>query len=292
MAYLTLLLFFSLFAQYATACHLHVVYAADAASLHSTLGVPASLQSVRDHSHCQVHCHRFSERLLDGLDAETRDLLRVAAKGRASTQFRDSAAQEAAWLRIFALDAVPEQGWVVYLDADVLVQCDLWQLVGWLKESHASAWLAAVPMPGYRLANGRFFDRQRLMRQHGLRNARRTGFNSGVLAVRAAGWRQHNMTRRVLQWQRRNTEAEHQLFWYDDMASLNLAAWDTAWVRLEHKWNCMDWAARGVQDRDGCCVQHWNGPRKFWSAPIRSDYAVQHTSEAASHLMDKARDIV
>lgn len=239
---------------------LHIVYAVTPDSLYHTEGVPQSIESVQSTATCQVDVHVVTQ--LKNIPEEIQGLWQVKAVQKHALQWSQKEAHIGAWMRYWAIEHVAKQldynTWFWYLDADVLVQCDLCGV-----SIASEATLAAAPMSGYRISDSQFFNRALLMRKYTIRDVSRDGFNNGVLLIHAGRWLERKCLERIVEWQRRNVNEDAPLFYYDDMAAINMALRDE-WAKLEGKYNCLGYARRNEEERQGCCIAHYSGEEKFW----------------------------
>lgn len=135
----------------------------------------------------------------------------------------------ASYYRLLLPEVIPaDVDRLIYLDSDLVVLHDLWDL--WTTEI-GDACLGAVPelLESARYASSRAGIR--LHRQLGLR-ADMELFNSGVLLINLARWRNMEVAARALNYLR---EAALHLRWHDQEALNAVVAGD--WTPLDPRWN-------------------------------------------------------
>lgn len=178
---------------------------------------------------------------------------------------------DAAYLRLFIGEAIPDHPAALYLDADVLVLDDL---RGLLRTTMDGASLAAVRDPEHPLI-GLGFSLPG-WRELGL-PADRDYFNSGVLLFDLERCRATDLFGRCRRFL--VERPQHVRFW--DQDALNWAV-DDQWRRLDRRWNTFpisalsrlpefDYHAEGVRplrqlvaDEDSAAILHYAGPVKPW----------------------------
>lgn len=127
------------------------------------------------------------------------------------------------WYRVFLPRLLPDVERVLYLDCDTIVMDDpaaLWRL------DFGSDWLAAV-------ANVFEPGAERRIAALGLGDGRY--FNSGVLLMNLAAWREHRVGERIIKLARTQPQ---RLVWPDQDA-LNLVC-AGRWQALHPRWNCQN----------------------------------------------------
>lgn len=149
---------------------------------------------------------------------------------------------EAAYVRIFMADILPLDKFL-YLDVDMVVLSSLKSLYTTNINDH---FFAAVPQ----------------FRGEEMSNALRLGtfghayFNSGVLLVDAAKWREHSIGQKLLQ---HAMEIKEKIFWVDQDV-LNSYFAPNKYFQLERRWNC---EAENAENFPDPCIVHYQGGNKF-----------------------------
>jgi len=173
----------------------------------------------------------------------------------------------AAYFRLLLPEMVPETlDRVIYLDCDLVVTHDIWEL--WTVDIGSTS-LGAVPeqIQSARYASSRAGIR--LHRELGLRPDLEL-FNSGVMLINLAKWRETQVASRALAYLR---EAALYLRWHDQEALNAVVAGD--WMPLDVCWNVTMHVYRDGPDSrlielaGTPCIVHYNAAIKPWQADFR-----------------------
>ena len=173
----------------------------------------------------------------------------------------------ASYFRLLLPEVVPENlDRVIYLDCDLVVNHDLWDL--WTVDIGDTS-LGAVPelIESARYASSRAGIR--LHRELGLRPDLEL-FNSGVMVVNLAKWRERQVASRAMTYLR---EAALYLRWHDQEALNAVVAGD--WTPLDARWNVTMHVYRGRPDprlkelAQTPRIVHYNAAIKPWQANFR-----------------------
>jgi len=240
-----------------------------------TVPVAAMLRSVLRTTTAAASVH-----LLDmGIAPDDRDrLARICAEGQATLVWYDARGRapeqlpltsrmtRATYARLALPRLLPDDvERVIWLDADVLVACDLTEL--WSTDLRGGH-LAAVQDPCVPYVSSRY----------GVRGWRDLGlepdakyFNAGVMLVDVARWRNDEVGERAAEYIRRYRA--HCMFW--DQEGLN-AVLSGQWSELDLRWNyCPAFTPRERPEsaRVEPAVLHFAGTLKPWLLPVTADGA-------------------
>jgi lipopolysaccharide biosynthesis glycosyltransferase len=153
---------------------------------------------------------------------------------------------------------------VLYLDADLLVLEDLREL--WQTDLGGAA-LGAVPDFSLHTSFlNRGFDPELGRSRYGGLPPVRAYFNSGVLLIDLARWREEKISEKAFAYLEANPHSPHM-----DQDALNFTA-DKKWAALDPRWNIQNHYAR-LSDGDRKGILHFVTGAKPWLARSRSHNA-------------------
>ncbi|WP_431936291.1 glycosyltransferase family 8 protein [Micromonospora sp. RP3T] len=208
------------------------------------------------------------------LGADLRDAVRRQVGDRGEVRFRpvdrvahlplstrDSARHisQGMYLRLFLPWLVPaELDRLVYLDCDMLCTGSLAGLadvalgeavVGAVRDAYTRRLADGGALPG--------------LRDEATLDPQASYFNSGMLLIDLARWRDADVTGRALDYIARHADAAR----YPDQDALNHVLFGR-WLRLSHRWNhMMGWRLEPAYGGDPAqaSLVHCVGPKKFWT---------------------------
>lgn len=232
---------------------LHVIYATDPYSDYAKKGVTKSAESVKTAASCDIVVHHITTE--NHWSCEMPMMQRFDVHGP-NNYLQGKAC--AAWLRVFVIEEtidIPLEEWAIYLDADTYAEGDLCDILNDLDNTHMAA---AVKMNYYKLSNKDFFNATQLF-AFGVHRLHRAGINNGVFAFHKGRWMERNITSKILEWQKRASEAgEYPLFYYNDMAAMSLVFLEEGYKKLDKRFNCMQ------ENDNNCIIRHYVGSKKPW----------------------------
>ena len=250
-----------------------LVYASDEKS---APGVVASIRSVRAHATGPLEILYVGEQPLEGVeDVHYRNLDEVAQKYNLEgyenpTHIRSVQGglntNPANYVR-FAMDKLlPHQTKAMWIDADTIVECDVYQMMtGVLLGSSDGPAIAAVPRAGAPFGltkTGRHIFKDIDM-----------SFNAGMYVVRLDRWRERRMSERVRQvaiTNRREKDTNGEGLYKGGSQPPFAIIVREDFEHLPLSWNVKMSSVEEGLDQDWICLMHWSGPLKPWEKPGRA----------------------
>ena len=152
-----------------------------------------------------------------------------------------------AYARLLVPDLLPADcPRVVYLDCDLVVLKDIAGLYDAADDQHTVAAVANVFLPY--VSSFFFYTTDTVVFDHVERGipADTRYFQSGVMVINLAPWKERNITARVIEYLLANKDK----IYFHDQGALNAILWDQ-WLRLDQRWN---------QTSTVLTPRHWKSP--------------------------------
>lgn len=150
---------------------------------------------------------------------------------------------------------------VIYLDSDIIVKHDISELWNINLSNH---FLAAVQDVGYCASK----KRRKILSiplQYGY-------FNSGVILINLKKWREHDISKQVIEFAKHNPSKLRSI----DQDALNAILYDK-WLKLHAKWNYITGRIRKKKFIQNPAIIHFTGKNKPWDTkrcnhPLKEEY--------------------